>query len=317
MKSLTKHKRELLKVDSRNGKVLLVGDNPFHNISHLSQERSRARGGTVSCPERAAGLVLASLDHGANGFMFSVSETTLSILRTIRKAGKIENLELYAIVPYAYEYVRLATQVGGVSGVAKSFAKQLILSGNIRTLILALRGFIKTDLEALMKAYLTYELSRIKSSGSKQANVRSLLLHQVITDMALALDLKRLFKSYVDFMLKKGVTPGFNTGNFAYLVNKFAEWDMDLAKISIAAPFNKVGFQMNPSREECERALKSFHEPAVIAISILAAGYLRLPEAIDYVAALPNIKGVAVGVSKEKHARETFRLIRDRLGDGR
>lgn len=300
-------------MNSRNEKVLLVGDNPFHNISHLSQERSRARSGAVSSPEHAADLILVSLENGANGFMFSVSETTLSILRTIREKGKIEDLELYPIVPYAYEYVRLATQVGGVPGLAKSFAKQLVLSRNIRSLILGFEGLIKTDLAVLMEAYLAYELSRIKSSGSNQANIRSLLLHQVITDMALALNLKWLFKSYVNFLLKRNIIPGFNTGNFAYLVNKFVDWDMDLCKISVATPFNKVGFQMCPSKEECEKALESFHEPAVIGISILAAGYLKLPEAIDYVAALPNIKGVAVGVSKESHARETFRLLRERL----
>ena len=44
-----------------------------------------------------------------------------------------------------------------------------------------------------------------------------------------------------------------------------------------------------------------------------SAGYLNPSEAIDYVATLPNIKGVAVGVSKEKHARETFRLLKERL----
>jgi hypothetical protein len=54
-------------------------------------------------------------------------------------------------------------------------------------------------------------------------------------------------------------------------------------------------------------------ESNVIAISILAAGYLKPPEAIDYIATLPNIKGVAVGVSKEKHAHETFKLLKEKL----
>jgi hypothetical protein len=47
----------------------------------------------------------------------------------------------------------------------------------------------------------------------------------------------------------------------------------------------------------------------LIAISILAAGYLKLDDAMEYIASLPNVKGAAVGVSKEKHARETFRLF--------
>jgi len=52
-----------------------------------------------------------------------------------------------------------------------------------------------------------------------------------------------------------------------------------------------------------------------LAISILAAGYLSPSDAISYVATLPNVKGVAVGVSKEKHARETFRLLKEKLNN--
>jgi len=70
---------------------------------------------------------------------------------------------------------------------------------------------------------------------------------------------------------------------------------------------------MVPSKIECEKALADIPEPVVLAISILAAGYLSPSEAISYVATLPNVKGVAVGVSKEKHARETFRLLREKL----
>ena len=68
---------------------------------------------------------------------------------------------------------------------------------------------------------------------------------------------------------------------------------------------------MNPSKEECEKTLADFSQPTVIAISVFAAGYLSSQEAIDYVANSPNIKGVAVGVSKEKHSCETFRLFKD------
>jgi len=100
--------------------------------------------------------------------------------------------------------------------------------------------------------------------------------------------------------------------NFAYLVNKFREWDIDLSKIIIAAPFNKIGFQMSPSRIECEKALQ-VPECDVIAISILAAGYLELPEAVEYIGGLSNIKGVVVGVLKERHACETFRFLQKKL----
>jgi hypothetical protein len=139
------------------------------------------------------------------------------------------------------------------------------------------------------------------------------MLHELITDMALALNLDWLFKAYVNFMLKRAVIPGFNTANFAYLVEKLGEWNIDLNKIAIVTPFNKVGFQMIPSKTKCEKTLESLPEHIVIAISILAAGYLSPTEAIDYIATLPNIEGVAVGISKESHARETFRLLEEKL----
>lgn len=294
-------------------KLLLVGDNPFHGISHLSQERARVRGNAICHAEYAAELVKISLENGANGFMFSVSETTLSILRIIREGLGSKHLRLYALVPYAYEYVRLTTQVGGISGLAKNFAKEIAVSGNVRAIVTGLKGVIRTDPVALMKTYLVYEISRIKSSAGKQANLDSVLLHEIVTDMGLALNLDWLFKSYVDFMSELGIKPGFETRNFAYLVNKFREWGIDFREIIIATPFNKVGFQMNPSRAECEKALANLPEPNIIAMSILAAGYLKPPEAIKYIGSLPNLEGVVVGVSKGQHARETFKLLEDGL----
>ena len=299
-------------MSNESEKMLLVGDNPFHGISHLSQERARVRGDAITHAEHAAKLVTTSIENGANGFMFSVSEITLSILRMIRETGGSERLRLYAIVPYAYEYVRLVTQIG-VLGLAKNFAKQIAVSGNVKAIAMGLKGVIRVDPVALMKTYLIYEISRIKSSAGKQANLDSVLLHEIITDMALALNLDWLFKSYVDFMLELGTKPGFETRNFVFLTNKFKEWSIDFEKIAIAAPFNKVGFQMNPSKDECEKALANLPETEVLAISVLAAGYLKPLEASKYLQTLPNLKGIVVGVSKETQARETFRLLKENL----
>ena len=295
-----------------NEKLLLVGDNPFHNISHLSQERARTRTEDPSDPTYAASLIATSLENSANGFTFSISETTLSILTELETQNILDGLHLYPIVPYAFEYVRLATQLGGISGLVKKLGVDLVKSKNMKAIGFGLRGTLTADPVLMMKTYLAYEISRVKSV-TRKALLDSVLLHQLITDMALALNLDWVFKEYVNFMSKQKITPGFNTGNFPFLVNKFNEWNIDMRKIVVAAPFNKVGFQMTPSIEECESALKIMPEPAVIAISILAAGYIPPKEAADYLATLPNIKGIAVGVSKEKHAKETFKLFKESL----
>lgn len=296
-------------------KMLLVGDNPFHGISHLSQERARNRAGNADSSKEQTDLVLTAVKNGANGFMFSVSDVTLAILKNMREQNTIDQVELYAIVPYAYEYVRIATQTG-TPGLAKKVAKQMLLSANVGAIFGGLDVVVRMNPQSLLKTYLTYEISRIQSAAGKKAKLTSVLLHEVITDMGLALNLDWIFKSYVSYLSKKNIVPGFNTRNFPYLVKKFKEWDINLDETVIATQFNKAGFQMNPSRDECEKTLSSLSHPIVLAISVLAAGYFKPPEAADYLASLENIKGVVAGVSKMKHARETFAIFQERLMNG-
>jgi hypothetical protein len=70
---------------------------------------------------------------------------------------------------------------------------------------------------------------------------------------------------------------------------------------------------MYPSKKKCEEALSTAPQAEVIGFSILAAGYLGLPEALDYVSTLPRLAGVAVGVSTMAQASETFKLLRRRF----
>ena len=299
-------------MNNQTSKILLVGDNPFHGISHLSQERARARAGNNDSITNYADVVSTSLDNGADGFMCSVSETTLSILKNIREKKRINKIELYPIVPYAFEYVRIATQTG-TPGLAARFAKQIAVSGDVRATISGLTGVMRMNPPDLLKTYLSYEISRIKSATGSGENLVSIFLHEVITDMSLALNLKWLFTTYSNFLSKKKITPGFHTRNFPYLLKKFDEWGIDPNNTLITTPFNKAGFQMNPSREDCEKALAKLSTPVVIAISIFAGGYFKPSEALDYIAGLNNLKGIVAGVSTTQQANETFKSLKDRF----
>lgn len=294
----------------RDKRTLLIGDNPFQAVSHLSDERVRSRGKALNDPNNAAGLVMTSVQYGADGFMFTVNETTLSILRVIGKKRGFNGLRLYALIPDAREFVRLAITAGGILGIAKNLAEKVPSLLNLRAVTNGFRGILRADPSSLLRSYLSYEVFRVRSGAGRTTTLVSLLLHEVLTDMALALNMDWLFRTHVDFMEELGVKPGVQTRNFSHLVRKFEEWGIALCKVVIAAPFNSLGFQMSPSREEWEQTLARIPEAEVIAISILAGGYLELPSAMEYVTSLPNLRGVAVGVSNEEQARETFALLR-------
>ena len=80
--------------------------------------------------------------------------------------------------------------------------------------------------------------------------------------------------------------------------------------VVIMTPFNKIGFQMNPSGESCEAALNDLKEGDVVAMSIMAGGYLTLDESIEYLNGLTNLSGVVAGVSSAEHAIQTFTKLR-------
>jgi hypothetical protein len=286
----------------------LVGDNPFNGVSHLSQQQANNRDKNISNPEYAAAIVAIAKNNGADGFMFSISETTLSILNLLDKRKVTSDLLLYGITPAAGEFARLMGPSGGVDGLIKKIAKQMVMTSDVRAITQALTGIALTNPEILLKSFLRYEISRIKSSA-KNAKLSSLMFHEIVTDIALALDLKWVFKCSIDFLRRLDVTPGYETRNFPYLVTKFKQWEIDFRDVAIAASFNKVGFQMSPSKAECEKALMSIPKNGVLAISPLAAGYLSPMQAIDYLKKL-DIGGVAVAVSKDYQARETFQILK-------
>jgi hypothetical protein len=263
-------------------------------------------------PEYCASLVLTALDNGADGFMFSINQNMLSLLKAMNKKRPKSSLRLYPIVPSAVDFIKLSGQKG-MEGLAKEFAKEMLMSGNIKAVLSCLKGLTKNNIESLLSGLLCYEMSEIKSATRKRASLDSVLLHELLTDMALALDLRWLFTFYIAFMSNLKIKPGFQTRNLPFLKRKFNEWNLNVRGIYLVSPFNKVGFQMAPSKEECEQAIAHLNQANNLAINILASGYISIPEAAHYIRSLSNVKGVAVGISKEVHARETFKILQEEL----
>jgi len=294
------------------GRLLLVGDNPFHGISHISQERASQRGQLIREPQYAADIVTTALRNGAGGFTFTVDDTTLEIVRLLSKNEFDFIPRLYAFVPYTYEYVRLAVSLGGIPGLARKIATQILLSGNTKAIWHGIRGGLTTDPSDVYKAYLYYEVGRIRAAARKTSSLNCVFVHEVVTDMALALDMKWLFNSHIAAMNELGIRPGFHTRNLPFLLEKFGQWKINSGTIILTTPFNAIGMQMNPSKLEAEQALREANKFEIIVFGILAGGLLQLDEAMSYIDRLTNVNGIAVGVSKKEQAKETFKFISSR-----
>ncbi len=186
-------------------KLLLVGDNPFHGVSHVSQQRANARGKDLADPAHATEVVRCALESGADGFNFTVSDTTLAILRRL-DAGL--RPRLYPLVPNVSEFVRTAAMAGGIPGLARRLAREVIVSRNTKAITGGLKGVISNDPAALLRSLVNYEVSRLRSAMRPGSELATVMLHEVVTDMALGLNLRWLFEAHITCVQKLGVKPG-------------------------------------------------------------------------------------------------------------
>ncbi len=283
---------------------ILLGDNALMGVDHLSQERARMRG--VAEPASIVEMIRFVSDLGVNGFVVSTHPSLRNVIEyMIAHTDLHKRINFYPILPYVQGYVAKMTEKG-VVGTISGVLEPATVHDKMRILIKGGIGLLKKDLYDLLKVLFDVELLQLQN-----VNFKFVFLHDVLTDLALALSLKDMFKLFIHHIEDRyGAEAGFVTKNFAMLVRRLEEWSIPMPPIMTS--FNKVGFQMNPSREECEKCLKE-HKVNVIAMSTLAAGYLNPKESFDYLFSLPNIRSLVVGASSKQHAQETFQLVHSYL----
>jgi len=226
-------------------------------------------------------------------------------LRQMKERMNGTSFGIYPILPYAQKYVRFATEKGLVS-LAKEVLSELSWKSKIKVMAEGSLAFAEMDPERMLRTYVDTEIDMLRKNAPRGASLKSILLHEVLTDLAVSFEADQLLKSYSAHIIDSyGVMPGFVTRNFTRFVSFAKKSQIPLDETVILTPFNKVGFQMNPSRQSCEQTLAAL-DSNVIAMSILAAGFLGLSEALDYLRERTGIKAFVVGVSTQEHAKATF-----------
>jgi hypothetical protein len=286
---------------------IILGHNQFIGVDHLLQDRARDRTERFGDTQKILDVVKSFYDLGGTGMMLSTHPKAMTIMETIGSEPELsKNLNLYPLIPYAQAYVRRANEKG-VVGMVTDALEPASASKKFRILLKGGVSILRKDFLNILSTLIDVEMLPFEGF-----NIRAVFLHNVLTDLALSLKAQSIFEFYIDYVKDNyGVVPAFGTMNFARLVECFDEWG--IKNPLIMASFNKAGFQMNPSIEECERCLREY-DVDVLAMSTLAAGYLKPKEAYEYLFSMPNIKSVVVGVSTKEHAEETFGIIREYEG---
>ena len=286
---------------------VILGTNPFVGISHFSSERGR-EGVMTMDRAKVASIATAALEAGADGISFSVSPLITEMLNDITCIGTDRTIGMYPIVPNTEIYATTLADKG-IVGLAGETLGAMSMSGKGKAILQGGLSLLTADPQRAIKAYVNMEINRLVQLVPPTGRLRTLLLHELATDLGVALGARHLLKSYAEGVHESGLTPGFVTRNLPGFVRFCDDAGISLAESVVMTPWNSLGFQMTPTREQCEALVKSRTDLNIIAISILAAGRIELASAFSYIESFPAIRSVTVGVSSESQARETFSMI--------
>ena len=293
---------------------LLVGDNPFNGVNHFSQEHSRRRRSLSE--EEMIRVISVAHDNGATGFAFSSTPRVLGLLKRMKECNFSNDLNLFPVIPDIQSYFQLIAE-RGMAGALIDRLRKMGTTSATTSMFGGGVGLATGSPKRILKTYVKGEVSLIEGLLPSRAKIKSVFLHEIATDLMVSLGMTNLFDSYCQIAADNlGVIPGFVTRNFARFVN-FTSLTSSLMKdIFVMTPFNKVGFQMNPSQEDCEQSLINHPNLNVIAMSVLAGGCSGVVESAKYLMQLKEDISCVVGVSTEEHAAETFSTFKSLLHRG-
>ena len=285
---------------------IVLGHNAFFGVDHLSAQRGSEREAHFSDPARVLEVVEAAHAAGAGGLMMSTHERAIPICNLIAQSARLrDSLRIYPLLPYAQKYVTRSNEIGMVNVVLEMLSGTSLM-GKLNLLWQGSKAALTRDVNAVLAAVIQVELKPFR-----RLNTHAVFLHDALTDLALALGLRDVFEFYLNEIPRiAGAQGAFATKNLPRFLEMFSQWG--LPRPLVMTHFNSVGYHMNPSRVDCERAAAA-HSASILAMGSLASGHLGPEEAYAYLATVRNVDGVVVGVSRQAHIDETFAAIKKHM----
>jgi len=286
----------------------ILGDNQFFGINHHCRKSGEKKAEQFGSVEKIIEIMKFAKRQGAGGVMLSSHEKTRDIIRAMLKDDELANdFNIYPNIPYLMKYVQKSTQ-GGMIGLLKFvLGRSGFRWDNIKRLSWGGLGLIRKDFRMVMTCALDFEMSMYHG-----AKVKAIFLHNGIVDLILGLGLYEIFIEFRDYIQNHyGAIAGFGTLNLTKLVQALGQ--IGLRNPLIMAPFNAMGFHMNPSQKVCEEVAMS-NGITLLAMNVLASGALDPQTAFKYVSQFKKIQHVVIGTSSHAHIAESYGLAKKCLG---
>jgi len=282
---------------------VLLGDNQFFAVSHLSDERSRAQSVRFKDNEAIIRVIDQAVELGIKTFMCTTHDRIAGICDHIRKnPDRYKGFKIYPCMPYAHKYANAVTELG-IIGTIKQYVPGNIFSTFTKGGV----AYLSKDFIKLIEIFIDAEMKMFKGIDTPV-----IFIQNVIVDLVLGLRMWDIFAEYDKYIRKKyKAEPGYITMNMPALLDALNS--VGIENPIICSSVNKAGFRMSGGKMVYEKYLRE-KQFRPVAMQVLAAGALKPKEAIEYLGNFPKIESVLFGASTKAHIKETKELIESYLG---
>ena len=176
---------------------LILGDNQFFGVNHMSQEKGKNTLEQFKDINEIRRILYYSMEKGVKAVFFSTHPKIYEICDMIRNDDKLKsNYSIYVNVPYIVKYVSMVTEIG-ISNTVKK-----VLEGNKKNKFLyALKSSINLltlDHIGIMKRLIDAEMAPFY--GLK---VKSIFLHNTLCDLILGYEMDDIILEFDRYIRKE------------------------------------------------------------------------------------------------------------------
>lgn len=278
---------------------VLLGDNQFFAINHMSEEKARAQAMRFQDSKEIIRVLDDAYDAGIRVFMCTTHDRIGEICDHVRaNRARYADFKFYPCMPYAHKYANAVTEHGMVEAMRRFLPEERAFSALVKGGV----SLATRDVEGLLGLLVNAEMKMFQ--GLKTPVI---FLQNVVTDLILGLGAISAFRLFAEHVRKTfDAEPGFITMNMPRLLDA-----LDVVGVDdpiVCSNINKVGFRMCGGMKAYEEAIAS-RRFRPIAMSVLASGAIAPREAVEYVCRMPKIESIVFGASSKKNILEMKQLI--------
>jgi hypothetical protein len=278
---------------------LLLGDNQFFGVNHMSEEKARAQAVRFGRIDAVIDVLDAAYDEGVRGFMCTTHDRIELVCDHVRAhPDRYAGLHFYPGMPYAHKYANAVTENGMLGAVKRFLPDEGLMDAALR----GGRSLARKDIEGMTTLLVDAEMKMFQGLQTPVV-----FLQNLVVDLLVGLGFGDALRIFADHVKDRyGAEPGFITMNLPAVLDALEQAGVE--NPVVCSNINKIGFRMCGGIEAYEAALRE-REFRAVAMSVFASGAIPAAEAIEWVCEQPNVQSIVFGASSRANIRNTRELV--------